>query len=226
MCYNEKPVHTEKINGFTVEIWHDSDAMSPVTNFDLPGLFANYEKGFYGGRLIDTNDKKNADSTLSSFAESIRGERYSLVFSFYADRYSRLYPHRINWYDVDPDDLGGISGFYVMSKADIAKEWGTKRAKVDGKWLTPTQQAEKYGKSVLGEIADYYEGNVYGFKVIDPKGEEIDSCWGFIGDYDGRVLEEAKSIAEHAAKESADKKAAKKAKKAEAKQFVQNFFHL
>jgi len=54
---------------------------------------------------------------------------------------------------------------------------------------------------------DFISGNVYGFIVEkreaekededDEEWEELDSCWGFYGDYDGDVLEEARSIVKH-----------------------------
>jgi hypothetical protein len=43
---------------------------------------------------------------------------------------------------------------------------------------------------------NYLTGNVYGFKITDAEGTDIDSCWGFYGDYSGEygALTEARSI--------------------------------
>ena len=61
-----------------------------------------------------------------------------------------------------------------MSKEAIRKEWKVKR-------ISP-----KLLKTILscleGEIktyAQWSEGQVYGYTVTDPNGNEIDACWGF-----------------------------------------------
>jgi hypothetical protein len=43
---------------------------------------------------------------------------------------------------------------------------------------------------------DYLSGNVYGYQIEDAEGNELESCWGFYGDYDskGGVLAEAKNV--------------------------------
>ncbi len=50
------------------------------------------------------------------------------------------------------------------------------------------------------EFSNYYNGEVYGFKVINKEtGDEEDSCWGFIGDVDyclSEGLAVAKSLEE------------------------------
>ena len=45
---------------------------------------------------------------------------------------------------------------------------------------------------------DWAFGNVYGYEVLDADGENIDSCWGFFGDYDVpySALSEAQSAAD------------------------------
>jgi hypothetical protein len=44
-------------------------------------------------------------------------------------------------------------------------------------------ELEKVAESLVQEWQDYCEGNVYGYVVTDDlEDEEVDSCWGFIGD--------------------------------------------
>lgn len=33
-------------------------------------------------------------------------------------------------------------------------------------------------------LDSFIRGEVYGYKVFDDEGTEVDSCWGFVGDYD------------------------------------------
>ena len=44
------------------------------------------------------------------------------------------------------------------------------------------------------EYAEYLAGNVYGYEVLDEDGNDIESCWGFIGDYECGALEEARGV--------------------------------
>lgn len=39
-------------------------------------------------------------------------------------------------------------------------------------------------KASIQLFEDWAFGNVYGYQVLDANGEEVDSCWGFFGDYD------------------------------------------
>lgn len=52
----------------------------------------------------------------------------------------------------------------------------------------------EYLEAVMQEYADYCFGNVHGYVITDKDGNEVGSCWGFFGDYDGYVLEEARSL--------------------------------
>ncbi len=54
-----------------------------------------------------------------------------------------------------------------------------------------------YLKKVIKTFSDWASGNVWGF-VVTCGGEEVDSCWGFYGDYDDEyLLGEAKAVAKH-----------------------------
>jgi hypothetical protein len=90
------------------------------------------------------------------------------------------------------EDPGGWDtsavGFAYISKSKALKEFGWKR-------LTPTciTKLRRILEAEVETYNDYLTGNVYGYKVIDPSGEEIDSVWGFIGDPEkSGLLDEAK----------------------------------
>lgn len=70
----------------------------------------------------------------------------------------------------------GVGFFAVVSKARLREEYGCKR-------ITKSI-LERAMKCLEGEancLADYYNGEVYGFTVKDENGDEIDSCWGYYG---------------------------------------------
>lgn len=54
-------------------------------------------------------------------------------------------------------------------------------------------KAKKLAKELINDWNMYLTGNVYGFIVFDPQGEEIGSCWGFYGEpKDSDIINTAK----------------------------------
>jgi len=66
---------------------------------------------------------------------------------------------------------------------------------VDKKEAKTEKQARKMADSLIESWNNYLSGNVYGFVAEDEKnGKQIDSCWGFYGDFkESGIIEEAKS---------------------------------
>jgi hypothetical protein len=106
-----------------------------------------------------------------------------------------------------PFDGGGWDTLHVGAVLCSKKEWKT------------SKKARKYAEGQIETWNDYLSGNVYGFQVTF-EGEDVDSCWGFYGDYDskGGCLDEARSNAEHFAEKKIEKHA--KRLKAQIKQNV------
>jgi hypothetical protein len=48
----------------------------------------------------------------------------------------------------------------------------------------------KYASSELEVYSQWLNGEVYGYKIFSGSGEELDSCWGFIGDWETSGLME------------------------------------
>ncbi len=85
-----------------------------------------------------------------------------------------------------PWDSGQVGYIYVTLE-NIRREHSVKRV--------PQLLRERIAKHLIQEVKvydHYLTGNCYGF-VVEKDDEEIDSCWGFLGDYDGYCLEEAKA---------------------------------
>lgn len=51
-------------------------------------------------------------------------------------------------------------------------------------------------------VRDVLDGNVWGFRVFDRDGDEVDSCWGFIGE-ESYCCEEMRSVVDYHAREAA-----------------------
>lgn len=206
MCYNATPIHTEHHAGFKIEIWHDEDASNPATDHDIPGEYTVFDNR----EFVECSNVKHP-YTKQGFHDDCSERKLNgfLAFLFSIEtrggssllRVKQVDPKE--WYEFGQERFDGI---YIVSPTEIVKEWGIMPTVLPEGTFTPFEMAVRYAKSFLQTMGDYYNGNCYGFKVIDSDGEEIEngSCWGFIGDYDGYILEEAKSRADAEAKSRAD----------------------
>lgn len=89
-------------------------------------------------------------------------------------------------------DWGGVGVIYVTLER-AKKEWNKTRV--------TKQFRARLVELLRGEVStydDYLRGNCWGFDVLDQDGDVLDSCGGFIGDYDGEysALSEARSAAD------------------------------
>jgi hypothetical protein len=85
----------------------------------------------------------------------------------------------------------GLSGVAYITKA-TALEW-------HGVEVFTEELRDKFLQSLPGiveEFGRWINGECYGFIIEDEHGEEIDSCWGFIGHE--VALAEAKALAPNA----------------------------
>jgi len=71
----------------------------------------------------------------------------------------------------------GMVGFIYCTKAKAVEEWG--RANCTANVI---EKAKNYLKGEVTVYDQYLTGDVWGYQVKDPDGEDQDSCWGFYGD--------------------------------------------
>jgi hypothetical protein len=88
-----------------------------------------------------------------------------------------------------PWDSGQVGWTYCTPQM-IRENWMKKR-------ITKAlrEKAENLLRAEVETYDQYLRGDVYGYRVIDPSGKEVDSCWGFFGEK--YCMEEAKSIVNH-----------------------------
>jgi hypothetical protein len=87
-----------------------------------------------------------------------------------------------------PWDSGQV-GFIYATREEILANWGKKR--LTKKVLERARQCLEGGVETYD---NYLTGSVYGYVVLGPDGEQVDSCWGYYG-YDHEasgLLESAK----------------------------------
>lgn len=49
-------------------------------------------------------------------------------------------------------------------------------------WSWRKDSARKCAKALIEEWNMYLSGDVYGVKLLDPEGDEVDACWGYYGE--------------------------------------------
>ena len=172
MSYIER---TFTVGDYTIEIRSDTDAESPDA-WENADIFLAYDcrrvgagrKGYARGGADHLRD-------YHVFTLGVNDGPYTILYLGSA----------VVAPDGDDDDDGDYTdtgpGYVYVSR----KEW------------PDAGDARKAAAALVAEWCDYLAGNVYGYVIKDREGEQVDSCWGFIGDPDASgVVESATAEAE------------------------------
>lgn len=103
------------------------------------------------------------------------------------------------------DDHGAHGG--RMHRVDSIDECNA-IARIDGdtltyEWGSDRAAAYRYLDGVIEEYNSYLAGEVYGWRVL-LAGDDVDSCWGYIGDADYATSEMQEAV-KHAASDARDR---------------------
>ena len=154
----------EKIeqNGKTIEIHYDFDPQSPRENDNLGTILYTSTKYNLGDRRVNREE-----------IEMIVKNDQFISLPVYAYIHSGTVLNTTGF--SCPWDSGQCGIIYV-SKEAIRKEWKVKKisAKLRAKVIENL-------RGEIDEFSKFLGGEVYGYIVKGPDGEEYDSCWGFIG---------------------------------------------
>lgn len=220
-----EPVHEESYKDLTIKIYHDDDPrMNPVENWDMLGKQVYWHRRYILGHeqpkcspeewfrneVSDYNEiehtkefkklmKENPEYGIYEYVDEMNlstlwgwFETKNLIVPVQAYEHGGITisanGRRAGWDSFDSGQLG----FVYVSHKNILSAFGGKR--ITKKLL---ERAEKSLIAEVEEYDNYLTGKVYGYVVEDEVGEELESCWGFIGNYNGYVLEEAKSQADY-----------------------------
>lgn len=210
--------HEEEYKGYRIEIYQDDSPESP-REWDNLGFMACWHRRMWLGDEPEKVQKYTPEewfeeelgmSVYEEWEENYSGnmgylaylreqfEKENVVVPIYAYEHGGITissGYRAGWDSFDSGQLG----FIYVSKKKALDEWKKK------KW---TQKFEETIVKILeGEIEtydQYLRGEVFGYKIFDADGEELDSCWGCYGeDY---CIEEAKSIVDWYVKKNKETK--------------------
>ncbi len=174
-----------EVDGLTVRILYDEDGPNPRKEFDQAAHMVCFHSRYNLGDDHGLNIQEARD-----LADKVRKEGgIELPLYLYDHSGITMSTSRFScsW------DSGQV-GFIYMTKDDIRKNWGVKR--VTKKLL---EQAKDLMVSEVKEYDYHLTGQCYGYIVETPEGEQLDSCWGFLGDID-YVIGEAAASAKNEAK--------------------------
>ncbi|GLT12196.1 hypothetical protein ACFQFQ_31835 [Sulfitobacter porphyrae] len=185
------PDFEEAYQGHIIKIYRDPDAESPREWCNLGTLICWHRRY----RLDDSHQFDSPKAFLRDLAgvsdqsdlsmDQLRdcAERKVVILPVFLYDHSGLAMNTIGFHC--PWDSGQVGYVYVTLEA-VRTEFGAKRV---------TKALRERAEDILrGEIATYdayLGGRVYGY-VIEQDGEEIDACWGFVGDYETGCLPEAR----------------------------------
>jgi len=175
--------HTEEYKGLKIRIQQDEDAQSPEDWEPMGTIYTNHNRYFAIGIDLNKIEDEEAAEVRSNGAESL---------AIYA------YVHSGVALSTSPFNCrfdSGQCGFITMTKEKIISEYGDDSE-------ASREKARGYMKGEIENWNTYLSGNIYGYIVEDKNGNELDSCWGYYGDYDGAggALIEARSVADYHAK--------------------------
>ncbi len=173
-------VHKEEYKGFTIRILHDDDATSPAEWDQFGTIYTRHNRYFAIGE--DLNKLEGPE-----IADEIRSEGGELL-PIYAYVHGGV---ALSTGSFSCPWDSGQCGFIAVTKAKLIEEYSD----------DSEASREKARKLMAAEIENwntYFSGEVYGYIVETEDGDELDSCWGFYGDYDevGGALLEGRSIAD------------------------------
>jgi hypothetical protein len=196
-----EPIDTISYKNMTIKIYVDEATENPRTSCDgwigkmvcwhrcykLGDEQPRYEPGEWlrhlAAELVDAND---AELIPDEHVRRILA-KHCVILPLY------LYDHggiTLSYSKFScPWDSGQV-GYIYATKETIDKEFGGDFAKA----ATSLQ-------SEVDTYDDYLTGNCYGYAIADEQGDDVDSCWGFLGDSE-YCESEAKSVVDHLVKQA------------------------
>lgn len=202
----DKAIETLEVGSHTVKVHYDPDGTSPREFDNLSTIVDWHRRMDVGDRKVEEIEREAID----------RGRRRcgckglcSGCFEVLA-RYLRATGGAIGLRPLGMLDHSGIT-IYLGGGAHMSDSAGWDSGTVGFVYTTHKRIGELCGdgpeyhtpewvdQALEGEIKEYdsyLRGEVYGFTVEDENGEEVDSCWGFVGDSD-YCLAEGRSSAEY-----------------------------
>ena len=167
---SETLIETIIYKGYSIEKHYDFNAENPFENWDGQGRFYHW--------------KDNGNEELARYCELLGYDQET------REQTGKEHPDAVR---IDKYEHSGISysvaGEGMNCRWDTSHTWAVwfpddcllddlKRFKTAKTRRTRCVELARQSCKLFNQWAN---GEVYGFKVIDPAGNDIDSCWGYYG---------------------------------------------
>lgn len=164
--------HEETYKGYVIKIHNDDSAESP-RDWDNLGTITAWHRNY---NLSD--ERHNYD--VDDFIKEVVNDPNVISLPVYMYEHSGV---ALNTTGFSCRWDSGQVGWIHVHKDKVRKEYSVKRItkKIRDK-------VESVLRSEIETYSKYVNGEVYGYVVEDKDGEHVDSCWGFIGDYDDEYM--------------------------------------
>jgi len=181
-----KPVKTlEFDHGIVAKIYVDETATNPIQEEDSPVKVECWHRNYHFGN----SHKFNARDDFEEYCK----EHDVICLPIY------MYDHSGITVSTKPFSCPWDSGL-------VGCCWITREEAKEFFATDEDDKIEEILHQTVKLLDDYLTGNVYGFVIEDDKGNHLDSCWGFFGDQDGYITEEATGQAQYYVDEKAKEK--------------------
>lgn len=191
-------IDTIEHNGYGINVYQDDNAEGPAAWGD-DGLFlVGYHRDFYV-----ENKKVSKEEVQMCFSEELEPEERARVKELKREYW--IFPLEAYIHSGVVLSLGENASF-PDRRWDVSALGAVFVSKKE--WRL-SKKAEEAGRGLVKEWNQYLSGEVYGYMIQTPDGDEEGGCWGFYG-YD----HEASGLLDHARSEADAMKAERDAKRA------------
>jgi hypothetical protein len=185
-------------NGYKINIYPDDSPFDPREDGSITHMICFHNRYNLG----DKHDFYNPDAVEDYIAEvnAIWLPLYLYDHSGISMSTNKNYPFNCPW------DSGQVGVIYITLddiRAEMARPKPLKKGQKNPD-LAPIKHITKADRERVIQMLEsevsvynsYLTGDVYGWEVIDPDGEFIDSCWGYYGykEIDYMIQEAQKSV--------------------------------
>jgi len=177
--------------GYTIDAHDMDDVENPMKDNDLQPVIVlhNQAQRRYGWNNHDEWARR-INVTLDQIAD------HGVIKSLYGkggaldviDRWLRIH-HKTRSFPFSAIEHSGVA-VYLGSEAHMQDPggwdsgwvgWILYNAELAGYPEITDDQLDEGMRAAFGEFACWVSGDVFGYTITDPDGEEVEGCWGFFG---------------------------------------------